>query len=155
MQTHSKRRPKSFTGRHMAAVMVVGFGIVIAVNFTMAALASSSFGGVVVENSYVASQNFNGWLDRAEKSEALGYSVEASRGADGRVVLATANVPAGSQVIAVARHPLGHQPETELAFVQSGHDAWTSTAALPEGRWTLRILAKTGPDEWRGERALP
>jgi nitrogen fixation protein FixH len=44
--------------------MVAFFGVVIAVNLTMARLAIGSFGGVVVENSYVASQKFNGWLDR-------------------------------------------------------------------------------------------
>ena len=45
---------RPFTGRHMAAIMVAFFGVVIAVNVYMARLATSTFTGVVVENSYVA-----------------------------------------------------------------------------------------------------
>ncbi len=48
-----------FTGYHMAAIMVSFFGVVIAVNFTMAWYATSSWSGLVVENTYVASQQFN------------------------------------------------------------------------------------------------
>ena len=53
---------RAFTGRHMAAIMVAFFGVVIVVNLLNARLASSTFGGEVVENSYVASQDFNRWL---------------------------------------------------------------------------------------------
>ncbi|MFP5454579.1 MAG: FixH family protein, partial [Alphaproteobacteria bacterium] len=53
---------RGFTGRHMAASMVGFFTVVIAVNVTMATVASHSFGGTVVDNSYVASQRFNRWL---------------------------------------------------------------------------------------------
>ena len=52
-----------FTGRHITIIMVAFFAVVIAVNLLMARYATSTFGGVVVENSYVASQNFNKWLD--------------------------------------------------------------------------------------------
>ena len=62
-----------FTGRHMALILVAGFGIVIAVNFLMAYLAARDFGGVVVENSYVASQNYNSWLKEADAQRQLGW----------------------------------------------------------------------------------
>ena len=57
---------RPFTGRHMAMILVAFFGVVIVVNLIMARYASSTFGGIVVENSYVASQEFNKWLDEAE-----------------------------------------------------------------------------------------
>ena len=38
---------RPFTGKHMAAILVGGFAIVIAVNFYMASLAVGGFGGVV------------------------------------------------------------------------------------------------------------
>lgn len=150
----SDRKPR-FTGRHMTAILVGGFGIVIAVNFTMAALANSTFGGIVVENSYVASQKFNGWLDKAEKSEELGYSIKADHTGDGKVLLTTGGVPAGARITAIARHPLGHQPDTDLSFVATGPDTWISTETLPDTRWTLRLAIESGGDEWRGERPLP
>ena len=71
---------KEFTGRHMAAILVAGFGVVIAVNLMMARFAVSTFGGVVVENSYVASQEFNTWLERAAQSRAIGWEPHASEG---------------------------------------------------------------------------
>ena len=39
--------------------MLAFFGVIIAVNVVMATLASTSWTGLVVENSYVASQEFN------------------------------------------------------------------------------------------------
>ena len=50
------------TGRHVAAIFIGFFAIVIAVNMLMASYAIGGFGGTVVDNSYVASQKFNGWL---------------------------------------------------------------------------------------------
>ena len=43
------------------------------------AMPSSTFGGVVVENSYVASQDFNGWLDEARAERALGWDADVGR----------------------------------------------------------------------------
>ncbi|MEM6585333.1 MAG: FixH family protein, partial [Pseudomonadota bacterium] len=59
-----------FTGKHMLITMVVGFGIVAAVNFYMASRAVGGFHGIVVDNSYVASQKFNDWMDEAESMAA-------------------------------------------------------------------------------------
>ena len=56
------KRVRPFTGYHMTAILVAFFGVVIVVNFVMARYAVATFGGTVVDNSYVASQEFNGWL---------------------------------------------------------------------------------------------
>ena len=77
---------KPFTGKHMAAIFVAGFAIVIAVNLLMASIAVGSFHGTVVDNSYVASQNYNGWLKQAAASRALGWQAVPHRRADGRVL---------------------------------------------------------------------
>lgn len=52
------RPPGPFNGRHMTAILVAFFAVVIAVNVLMARFIICTFGGVVVENSYVASQHF-------------------------------------------------------------------------------------------------
>ena len=52
-------RSREFTGRHMLVIMVAFFSVIIAVNLTMAFFARSSWTGAVVENTYVASQQFN------------------------------------------------------------------------------------------------
>ena len=67
-----KRERKAFTGRHAAMILVAFFGTVIGVNMVMASFALSTFGGTVVDNSYVASQHYNEWLARADAQDRLG-----------------------------------------------------------------------------------
>lgn len=143
-----------FTGKHMLAVLVGGFGIVVGVNLVMARAAISTFGGLVVENSYVASQNFNGWLEEAREVEALGWTVNVARKPDGRILIETAGVPAGVRVTADAWHPLGHQPDRLLAFEPVGAGSFVSTEALPAGRWLVRLEVSDGDKVWRGEQRL-
>ncbi|MDJ0612340.1 MAG: FixH family protein [Rhizobiaceae bacterium] len=67
-----------FTGKHMILVMVCFFGVIIIVNFTMAYLASNTWTGLVVKNTYVASQHYNETLEAAEKQNALGLGSKIS-----------------------------------------------------------------------------
>ena len=143
-----------FTGRHMAWIMIAFFGVVVAVNLLMARLAGSTFGGVVVENSYVASQKFNGWLDKAEADRALGWKADVRRAADGRVSVAIAGVPAFAGVTAAARHPLGRMPDTRLTFVQQADGRFLSREVLPAGRWQLRLVVTAGERAMRTEAFL-
>ena len=143
-----------FTGRHMLAVMVAGFGIVIAVNFFMASVAASSFSGTVVENSYVASQKFNTWLGRAEAQQSLGWDANMSRAADGRLVVETAGVPAGAPVTAEIRRPLGAPEIATLELAGAGNGAFTSAEPLGDGRWIVRLHIANGAQEWRMEDQL-
>lgn len=46
---------KELTGRHVLLMFVAGFGIIIAVNLTLAFSAVRTFPGLEVKNSYVAS----------------------------------------------------------------------------------------------------
>ncbi|TIU14500.1 MAG: cytochrome oxidase, partial [Mesorhizobium sp.] len=68
------RRPREFTGRHMLATILAFFGVVIAVNLTMATFASTSWTGLVVENTYVASQQFNRKAEEGRAQAALGWT---------------------------------------------------------------------------------
>lgn len=65
-----------FKGRHMAAILVAFFGVIIGVNLTMATVASRSWTGFVVPNSYVASQEFNGKVAAARRQAALGWEAK-------------------------------------------------------------------------------
>lgn len=144
-----------FTGRHIAMIMVAFFAVVIAVNLLMARFAISTFGGVVVENSYVASQHFNTWLDEAEREKALGWTAEAKRQADGRLVIALTGAPAeGVALSADARHPLGRLPDQLLRFQRQADGRFVSQQALPAGRWRLRIEATAGAQRWRTEQEV-
>ncbi len=135
---------RQFTGRHMAIILVSFFGIVIAVNVTMARYASATFGGLVVDNSYVASQKFNGWLAKARAEKTLGWSADLVRRPDRHldVTLATAHgTLAGAHLSALVRHPLGRMPERNLSFHDLGDGHYESVEALPAGRWIVHLEA--------------
>ncbi len=144
-----------FTGRHMAAIMVAFFGVVIVVNVMMARFAIGTFGGVVVENSYVASQHFNGWLDEAKQENALGWKAVASHRSDDRVQIVLSGAPAGAvQMTAIARHPLGRLPDQTMTFSQNADGTYVSAQTLPAERWRLRIGVNAGGKIWRTEEDI-
>jgi len=133
------RRP--FTGRHMTAIMVAFFAVVVGVNFTMARLAIGSFGGTVVDNSYVASQRYNGWLAKARQQAALGWQPRVSTDATRHVVISIKTPTGlldGARISATATHPLGALPPVALTFVPGSGGA-RSVQPLPAGRWLLHI----------------
>lgn len=148
-----------FTGKHMALVFVGGFGVVIAVNLIMATFAVGSFHGTVVDNSYVASQKFNGWLDEAEKDRALGWKVEAKRLFGGQIQITTTGVPENAEVQAVASRSLGEHEPVSLTFVEEGAGRWVSNQSVEKGRWDLRVIinatgANGDPQGWADIVAL-
>lgn len=144
--------PRGFTGRHMSAILIAFFGVVIAVNVMMARLAIGTFGGVVVENSYVASQHFNRWLDEAASERALGWEAQARRQQDGRVAVRLIRVPTGSVLLTgIARHPLGRLADRTLRFLPARDGSYVSATALPPGRWRLHLDIRANGRQWRHE----
>lgn len=134
---------RKFTGWHMAMIMVAFFAVVVGVNFTMARLAIASFGGTVVDNSYVASQQYNGWLAKAREQAALGWKPNVSTDAAHHVVISI-STPAGplegARISATATHPLGASPPVSLTFGPGpGPGPARSQQRLPAGRWLLHI----------------
>ena len=142
---------KVFTGKHMAAVFVGGFAIVIAVNLFMAYNAVGGFHGTVVDNSYAASQKYNGWLAKAEASRALGWQAMPKRRADGHVVLETLGLPAGATITAEAERPLGKRETAALTFADQGGGRWISAETIGDGRWQVRMAIRAGEAAWAGE----
>ena len=148
------RKTTKFTGKHMLLTMVIGFGIVAAVNFYMASLAVGGFHGIVVKNSYVASQKFNDWIDEADRMAALGWSAFAERDADGHVTVISQSVPDGAVVTARLRRPLGTQEFADLTFVAMGDGRYRSLEPVSEGRWTVRLAITADGESWTEESAL-
>ena len=66
---------KPLTGRHVFAIFILAFGIIIGVNIFMAYSAIKTFPGVEVENSYIASQTFD---QRKFDQIGLGWVTHAS-----------------------------------------------------------------------------
>lgn len=143
-------RTRKFTGWHMLAILLGFFGVVVGVNMTMATLAMKTFGGTVVDNSYVAGQRFNTWLGEARAQERLGWRTRLRLDADRRVTVALSDGSAplaGADVTAVARHPLGRAPDVTLTFRAAAPGSYIARAPLPAGRWLVHVeIRRAGRD---------
>lgn len=144
---------RGFTGWHMTAILVAFFGIVIAVNVLMATVAIETFGGTVVDNSYVASQEFNGWLARARHQARLGWRHDVTLDAQRHPVIVLRRSDGSpiehARVNATAVHPLGRAPDIPFHFVQTGEGSYRAARALPPGRWSVTYVVRSGSDEQR------
>lgn len=147
---------REFTGKHMAAIIVSGFAIIIAVNLFMATLAVRGFGGVIVENSYVASQEFNDRLEAGRQQKALGWSAEMTRAEAGHLRIETAAIPQQATLSAIAYRPLGQLQTTHLLFNETKPGHFASRQPLDTGRWIVRLTV-SAPDGriWSTEEKLP
>ncbi len=134
-QTH---HPREFTGKHMLALMIGGFGTIIAVNFGMAYMAISTFPGVEARSTYVASQTFE--VNR-DAQDALGWDVVATLD-DGLLTLTIRDADGTPVQPLVLKAIFGRATHT-------GEDhtpdfAWTGTALTAmvpsrDGYWNLRL----------------
>ncbi len=143
---------REFTGRHMAILVIAFFGVVIAVNLLMATLATRTFGGTVVENSYVASQRFNGWLQEAREQSQLGWLAETTLDSSGRLI-AEIGGPGGPLTGAIveghASHPLGREPERRLKLAPVSDGFYRASEPLAAGRWIIRLSVQRDGHEAR------
>lgn len=87
---------KEIKGWHVFAGFALAFGIIIAVNVTLAVNAVRTFPGLEVKNSYVASQSFD--ADRTAQL-ALGWDVSATLdGEELRLVILEDGKPIAPQI---------------------------------------------------------
>jgi nitrogen fixation protein FixH len=128
------------TGGKVLAITVAFFAVVISVNITLAYKAISTFPGLEVDNSYVASQTFD-----AEKTaqNALGWRLDVSAqakivslgftGRDGQPVQPQ------SLFATIGRATEG-QDDSIPAFAYA-NGRYTAPVALNPGKWVLWVQA--------------
>ena len=137
----------TFTGRHMLAAMAAFFGVIVAVNLTMAAFAMKSWTGLVVKNAYVASQEFNGRAQAGREQAALGWRGElAYSNGQLRYRLVHENgaaVPVTSVEVALGR-PAYEADDTKLVLSPTGNGSFGSGIALADGQWIVSVSAEAG-----------
>jgi nitrogen fixation protein FixH len=153
----SARGGRGFTGRHAIAVIGGGFAVVVAVNLTLALLASRSHPGMVVENSYVASQKFNGWLAEGRAQKALGWQVTAALDGDRLLVEARSarDTPLqGLRAVATLSHPFGAGAARTIALVETAPGRYEAPHGLAPGAWTLELRLTRGPERFYLEQRL-
>jgi len=143
MRTQSQPMGK-FTGRHMLVIMLAFFGVIIAVNVVMATLANTSWTGFVVENSYVASQEFNAKAEQGRAQAALGWKSDLTiAGGEVRYGLTDAAGKAVSLagVTVQLRRPAYDAEDRSLVLAPSRDGAFATPATLRDGLWIIEIDA--------------
>lgn len=147
------QKPREFTGKHMLISILAFFAVVIGVNLTMAMLARRSWTGLVVENTYVASQQFNDKAKEGRAQAALGWrgSLTIAAG-EVRYNLVDAQgkpVPLHS-VRVLFRHPAYETEDQAVTLAASSGGAPSTTAEFTarhtpkDGVWIVEIDAEAG-----------
>jgi nitrogen fixation protein FixH len=137
----------TFTGRHMLAAMVAFFGVIVAVNVTMATLAMKSWTGLVVQNSYVASQQFNDRAEAGRTQAALGWQSDlAYSNGELRYSLMQGNGSpvALTDVLVALGRPAYEAEDTTIALAPTGDEGFGGNVKLGDGQWIVRVSAEAG-----------
>ncbi len=134
------------TGRKVLAIAVGAFGVIIAVNLVMAWQAISTFPGLEVKNSYVASQTWDaeraaqkslGWELAAEYDHASEALQLVFTDASGRPA------PVESLSVLVGRPTEAKDDQWPEFGLSNG--AFRAPLALSPGKWMLKVEA-VAPD---------
>jgi nitrogen fixation protein FixH len=141
MATHGKE----FTGRHMWLVIGTFFGVVIAVNIGMAVVSSTSWTGLVVQNSYVASQEFEDKRIAHQAQQAAGWDATFTY-APGRAELAIVDgagkpVDLGTVTLKVNR-PVGGHDDQALTLERTASGKYEVALDLSAGVWDALVEAE-------------
>lgn len=131
-----------FTGRKFLVVVVACFGVIIAVNGVMAYKALSTFPGMEVANSYVASQTFDG--DKAAQL-ALGWALVTDYDATAKTLRLNFTNAAGQPApVASVKVLVGRTTEASddqhPDFLREG-GVFTAPVNLAPGKWMLHVEA--------------
>ena len=136
---------KGFTGGHMLLTTCCFFGVVIAVNVTMAWLASSSWSGLVVENTYVASQQFNEKAAAIRAMNATGVKGRASM-KDGVFIYQLRNrdgsTASADEVSAHFRRPVGDHEDFEDELNKVDEGRFEAHRHVPAGDWIVELVTR-------------
>lgn len=132
--------PRQLTGKHVLAITIAAFGVIIAVNLVMAVKAVGTFPGLEVGNSYVASQRFD--RDRAAQ-QSLGWTVTPEY--DGKEMVLTIRDAQGNPAplrdldVTVGR-PTYIRDDQRPVFTYEG-GLYVAPLVLAPGVWNIHIRA--------------
>ncbi|MBW9089908.1 FixH family protein [Rhizobium wenxiniae] len=141
-----------FTGWHMAGVMVLFFGTIISVNVFMAYNAVTTWSGLVVPNTYVASQQFNGKVAQARALAASGVNGRLAVTADGasyEVLDADGQPVEADRLVLNFKRPVGEHQDFSIEMVAGAPGVFHASREVLPGHWIVEAIAERG-----GERIL-
>jgi nitrogen fixation protein FixH len=127
-----------FTGRHMLSIMLAFFATVFAANMSLVYFASHSWTGLVVKNSYVASQEFNKTTQRLEKAAADFHAALTYQNGKLSISLTdNSGQPAsGGNMKATLGRPSHEGEDQNITLLGRGNGVYIADHVLAKGQWS-------------------
>lgn len=131
---------REITGKHVLVFTVSAFAVIIGVNVVMAWKAISTFPGLEVKNSYVASQTFD--ADRAAQ-EALGWTLTPAYDPAAKELRLAFTDKDGMPVMlkdlsVLVGRTTESKDDTSPAFVREA-GVYVAKADLASGKWMMHV----------------
>jgi nitrogen fixation protein FixH len=135
------RESRPLTGRKVLAIALVSFGVILGANLLLAYHAVSTFSGLVVPNSYIASQEFDA---RRSAQEALGWTLVL--GHDDATLTVRLSDSAGRTVRPDALEVIVGRSTTAATDVvvdmQPTPEGYVGRVELAPGNWLVQLRAR-------------
>ena len=147
---------RELTGRHVLAIVVTAFAVIIGVNVFMAWKAVSTFAGLEVKNSYVASQT---WDAEQKAQEALGWTLSSTYDEAAHEMRLTFTGKDGLPVLAQDLSVLIGRPTSNADDQQPDFNRKAGVLVAPvdlgPGKWVMQVNARaTDGTPWRGRLSV-
>lgn len=136
------RQMGEITGRQVFAVTAGAFAVIIAVNVLMAYKAVSTFPGLEVANSYVASQQFESARDA---QDGLGWKLvqDYAPGQGLRLTFTdAAGLPADVQDLQVLLGRATSAADDQHPTFRREAGVWVAPVDLAPGKWVMHVTAR-------------
>jgi len=131
---------KPITGAKVFAFFAIAFSVIIGVNLTLAFKAVSTFPGLEVKNSYVASQSFD---ENRAAQEALNWDVSARVEAGNlRLSIQQDGVAVAPKIISAVLGRATNVAEDQTPILAFDGREFVAPVALAKGNWNLRLVAE-------------
>ncbi len=163
--TKATRAEKPFTGRHMLIIICSFFGVIISVNVAMAIASSTTWTGLVVDNSYVASQAFqeNLLAHRAQQAAGWTSSFAYREGEASLSITDAAGVPVFLHAVRLKlNRPVGTGGDQQVALERAADGRYVAAVSIAPGMWEALISSDDtalGPfelhDRFKVEASVP
>jgi nitrogen fixation protein FixH len=131
---------RRLTGRAVLLIALGAFGVVILANAVLAFYAVGTFSGLVVPNSYIASQDFD---RRRDAQIALGWTVglDYSDGVLGMTMKDATDRTVRPETLSVSLGRPTQQRDDRTLDLQATLDGVAAPVLLAPGNWRIEISA--------------
>lgn len=151
----ASKPPREITGRFVLVALILFFGVIATVNFTMMALATSTFPGADARNGYDVSQAYNREIATARAQADRGWKADVRllRDDSNATVTFVVHDAGGKPVTGLAvearlRHPSDRRQDHPMLLTETAPGSYQAREMLKlAGAWDVAITARSGTEK--------